>query len=274
MSGGRFDATVHRLRPTLWPLLWAHAFTGFLVAAHSGAGNGSLSFWLRGLVAGGVWAVLLGGPAAGLTAAFGKPHEQETRSPAETPILAWTALGMILAGLIIAPVIHWSFLDVYLMGLILVICHATPPIQLGQFRLGALLTLALGFGALTLWSGYAAAGMGIEKMAMAGPYLGAFAFLSLAMQLLISRRQSPGAPILFGIALVGAFTCIALGFLTAGQRWHGATLFLPSLGAWTLLGLARYNPPRGRDYYVPALGLICLAWVLTDASLVMSILLG
>ena len=273
MSGGRFDATVHLLRPTLWPLLWAHAFTGFLIAAYSGIGNGSLSFWLRGLVAGGVWAVLLGGPAAGLTAAFGKPHGQETRSPSETPVLAWTSLGMIWAGLIIAPVIHWSFLDVYLMGLILVICHTTPPIQLRQFRLGTLLTLALGFGALTFWSGCAAAGMGIEEIAMAGPYLGTFAFLSLAMQLLMWRTRLRWAPVFFGAALAGAFACIGLGFFAAGQKWHAATLFLPALGAWTLLGLARYNPPRGRDY-VPALGLICLVWVLTDASLVMSILLG
>ena len=273
MNGGRFHATVHLLRPTHWPFLWMHAFAGFLVAALGSGGERVPAFWLSGLVAGGVWAVLLGGPAAGLTAAFSKPHEINGLSLNERPILAWTALGMIMAGLLLAAVINWFFFDVYLMGLVLVICHATPPIRLGQFQLGRLLTLALGLGALTFWSGCATAGMGFENIAWAGPYLGGFAFLTLALWILLRQLRVRWGPVLFGMSLVGTFACLSVGVVRVGQNWYALALFLPPLGAWTLLGVARFNPSSWREY-IPAVGLAGLAWVLTDASLVMGLLLG
>ena len=61
---------VSRFRPALWPFIWAHALAGFIAAHGKEALGLDADSWLQGLVAGGHWAVLLGGSAAALTAVF------------------------------------------------------------------------------------------------------------------------------------------------------------------------------------------------------------
>lgn len=80
MKSDDLSAMVSRFRPALWPFIWAHALAGF-VAAHGKETLGlDADSWLQGLVAGGHWAVLLGGSAAALASVFNEECGLRLRS--------------------------------------------------------------------------------------------------------------------------------------------------------------------------------------------------
>jgi hypothetical protein len=282
MKSGDISAIVSRFRPMLWPLIWAHAFAGFIAAHGKEALRLDADSWLQGLVAGGHWAVLLGGSAAALTAVFNEQAcegSYKSSQGSDTPqsairnpqsLLGWVALALMLIGLGSAPALDWWYFDVYLIGVILVVGYATPPLQLAGLRLGGIAAQAFGFGALTFYSGYAAGNDAAFPTVFSPLCLLGFIFLFVALQLALKPLSAKWGARLYWLFLAGAFGCLAAAELRLGNRFGTALLIVP-LAGWCVAGLRR---DRGQSEEPPlslaaALGL-CLA---TDAGVALTSLL-
>lgn len=286
MKSADISAMVSRFRPALWPFIWAHALAGF-VAAHGKEALGlDADSWLQGLVAGGHWAVLLGGSAAALAAAFntedgmqsaerGTPNGEThstPRSALDTPhsMLGWLALALLLIGLGTSPAIAWWYFDAYLVGVILVVAYAAPPLQLSALRLGGVAAQAFGYGALTFYSGYAASNDPAFRAEFSPLYLIGFILLFLALRLALKPHSAKWRAALYWLFLAGAFGCLAAAEIRLGNRLGTALLIVP-LAGWCVAGLRR-DPRRPDEPSLSAaagLGL-CLA---TDAGVALTSLL-
>ena len=158
MTRDTFSATVCGMRPSVWPLIWIHALTGFVLAHGRGMARLYPDQWLHGLVAGGVWAVCLGGAAIGLATLYrAVPRDERDAAdfPAQRPIaLGWAAAVLLLIGLAASPVLGWRFFDVYLVGVMLAVVTTVPPLALGRLVAGDFVLRAVGLGGLTLHAGY------------------------------------------------------------------------------------------------------------------------
>lgn len=294
MNRGSISAIILHFRPAVWPFVWAHCLTGFVVALGRDVNSLQFAGWLPGLVAGGAWAVFLVGPAAALTSVFGatpRESDDEASSPptASNPFLdsatparipsgtrpsgaaGWIALCLMLIGLVGAPAVAWEYFDAYLIGVVLATLHAAPPIRVGRFRTGSFLAQALGCGAGTFYAGYAAAGGPLRLPHTMVLTMLAFALLFLALRVLM-WRASGLAPWLYVVCVGGGFVCFGLAEVAMGGGWIAAALGVPALAAWALLGLARYaaGPPEQR---VPRLGAALGAWFVTDVAVALAALI-
>ncbi len=300
MKSGDIPAMVSRFRPALWPFIWAHALAGF-IAAHGKESLGlDADSWLQGIVAGGHWAVLLGGSAAAITAVFndncgmrsaecGLNEEKEAlqsaipipQSAIRNPqsLVGWAALALLLVGLGSSPAITWWYFDAYLIGVILIAAYAAPPLQLSGLRIGGIAAQAFGFGALTFYSGYAASNDPAFRAEFSPLYIFGFILLFVALQLAL-KPYSTKCPAphpahswgshLYWLFLAGAFGCLAAAELRLGNRFGTALLIVP-LAGWCVAGLRRdrADPEEPPLSMAAALGL-CLA---TDAGVALTSLL-
>lgn len=286
MKSADISAMVSRFRPALWPFIWAHALAGFIAAHGKEALGLDADSWLQGLVAGGHWAVLLGGSAAALTAAFneecGMPSEETLRTPhssldaphsaLDTPhsVLGWLALALLLIGLGSSPALAWWYFDVYLIGVILVVAYAAPPLQLSGLRIGGVAAQAFGYGALTFYSGYAASNDPAFRAEFSPLYLIGFILLFVALRLALKPPSAKWCACLYWLFLAGAFGCLAAAELRLGNRLGTGLLIVP-LAGWCVAGLRRDRGQPDEPPLSAAAGLgLCLA---TDAGVALTSLL-
>jgi hypothetical protein len=300
VKSGDIPAMASLFRPALWPFIWAHALTGFIAAHGKEALGLDADSWLQGLVAGGHWAVLLGGSAAALTAVFSGQCgvwtaecgvNEERQAPQSTILIphsalrnpqslaGWIALALLLIGLGSSPAITWWYFDAYLIGVILVAVYAAPPLQISGLRIGGIAAQAFGYGALTFYSGYAASNDPAFRTEFSPLYFGGFIGLFVALQLALkppaARCRAPypahsWGSWLYWLFLAGGFGCLAAAEIRLGNRFGTALLIVP-LAGWCVAGLRRdraqdENPPLSS---AAALGL-CLA---TDAGVALASLL-
>ena len=309
MKSADVSAMVSRFRPALWPFIWAHALAGF-VAAHGKEALGlDADSWLQGIVAGGHWAVLLGGSAAALTAVFNEEcgvrnaecgmqagehiaTNAESDSPASirtphsalrTPELPaphselrtprsvfWVALALMLVGLGTSPALAWWYFDVYLIGVILVAAYAAPPLQLSGLRVGGIAAQAYGFGALTFYSGYAASNDPAFRAEFSPLYLCGFILLFVALRLALKPPSAKWAFFLYWLFLASAFGCLGAAEIRLGNRFGTALLIVP-LAGWCVAGVRGNRDQAEEPPLSLAAGLgLCLA---TDAAVALTLLL-
>lgn len=276
MNGGGFSCTIHHLRPSVWPFVWAHCLTGFVIAVGKDVLALRPAGWLLGLVAGGTWAVFLGGPAAALTSVFAatppETEAQEGRISKPVPgSLGWAALCLMLIGLVGSPAITWGYFDAYLVGIVLIVLHAVPPIRVGRFRSGSFGVQAVGYGALTFYAGYAAAGGTFSLGRATTLTMLAFVLLFLAVRVLLWNESSGLMPWLYAICVMGSFACLGMAEVRLGGGWVSAALAVPPLAGWGILGLARYVG-RTQGERIPRLGAVLGIWLITDAAVVLVML--
>jgi len=281
---GRFSATVYHLRPTLWPFVWAHCLTGFLIAYGREAVRLPTVVWLQGLTASGVWAVLLVGAAGGIAAVFrAMPDESlevggassTMRAAAAAPVpaaLGWVAVCMFLLGMVISPAVTWRYFDAYLVGVVLAVIHSTPPIRLGRLPLGSLSLQLAGLVTLTFCAGIAAAPSGNVELSLVTPYLFAFVFLFIGLWTLFPPEPSRLMPLLYAVCVLGGFLCFGLAGAQMGKRWNALLLGLPPLAGWAILGLMRFCGRRTATQTPKLIYALCV-WLLTDAAVVLSALI-
>ena len=309
MKSADISAMVSRFRPALWPFIWAHAFAGFIAAHGKEALGLDADSWLQGLVAGGHWAVLLGGSAAALTAVFndncGIPNAdcgmpdgghadsqssirnpqsasakasadksaiRNPESPLRTPhfLLGWVAVALMLIGLGSSPALAWWYFDVYLIGVILVAAYAAPPLRLSGLRIGGIAAQAYGYGALTFYSGYAASNDPAFRAEFSPLYLCGFILLFVALRLALKPPSAKWAFCLYWLFLAGAFGCLAAAEIRLGNRLGTALLILP-LAGWCVAGVRGDRAQAQEPPLSVAAGLgLCLA---TDVGVALTLLL-
>lgn len=255
---------LHRLRPLLWLIIWAHCLTGYVIALASAGHSPAADDWLRGLAAGGIWTIALVAPALAIAGFF---NEQSAANEKHEGVLTWSALSLMLSGIIFALLISWEFFDIYLIGIAFTAVYAAPPVRLARWEETAWLSEAAGFAALSFFAGCAAAGG--FPFGMAAAYAAAFSILYCSLRLLLSKDDSRNGSLLFIIALGAGFIALGGSELWNGERWSVCLLSLP-LACWCLCGWGKCSGAFGRR---TAAGLGFGAWLLTDISVALTALL-
>jgi hypothetical protein len=263
-------STVTHFKPSWCIFLWIHCLTGFILAHRSTTLSVPLGRWLKVLLGTGLWAVCLGGAATGLVFTFRAFPQSRRWHQARTPAsLGWLAIGLLLMGAAVAPVIGWSFLDVYLIGvLITAVCAGLPErVRLGRNPLGSFAAQAAGHGALTLYAGYVLSQSPVLPWEPLKLYLIGFASLVLALRIILVPLDSRLLPVLYALFLVAAFACFGFAEAMIAGHWRLIMLVIPFL-AWCAVALS-----RRRGEQAAAVGLVLMAWFLTDLAVILLALL-
>ena len=273
MNGDSAAELVQPLRPFLWPAAWLHCLTGFIIASGRGALHLPAETWLTALVAGGLWAALLGGAATALAALFAVDLPAENAEAGTPEAVGWIAATMLVLGMILSPAVGWHYFEVYLTGILFLVAYATPPVRLGRFRVGWVALPALGYGALTLYAGWVAMRPNAVALRHVALYLAGFALLVAALRLLYWMTDSRLLWLLYALCVMGAFACLGTAGMRLSRQGWTLALLAPSLAACTLLGTARFLN-AGQRARVPRLALTLAAWILADLGVAVSALLG
>ena len=152
----RWVPYVQHLRLRGAPIVIAQMSVGFVLANGLHFTADALSRWLLAALS---WAVMGSGGTLALNSAFDKDEGDIAflHNPPKPPrLLALFALVVMVAGLIVARFIGLRFLVAYLICFVMSALYSVPPFRM-KSRPGAdMLISATGYGAMTVYSGWAA----------------------------------------------------------------------------------------------------------------------
>jgi len=264
-----FAATLHQLRPAWWLCLWAHFLLGSVFILGGRTPCLPFSKALEIAVSGGIWAVCLGGGAAGITAAF-TSRRTDIIGVGEAALHAgYAGLGLMLTGLVAAVTLSWWLFDVYLAGIIIVVIAATPPLRLARKPVSAAFCAAV-FAAITFYAGcVAVASLFSPDLPLTLALIG-FGFLVLAAFVVTEAPATRLTPALYLVCLTNALVCLGLAQFRLGRNWGIATLVIPFLG-WAVLGVYRYSG-KGKGLARPSSAAVIALCLLTDATIATSMI--
>jgi len=269
-------------RPRSWPIVAAHLAAGFLCSIATT--NGIISWWRLAAAAGG-WAVLLNGGTLALNSAFDKdtgPIGYLDKPPPIPRGLGLFGIVLIALGLLLATLISTDYLVAYSICTVMSVLYSCPPARLKSVPFADLAINCGGYGALTFYGGWAAAGapLGLEGgLSVAGFFMlfgGLYPLTQIyqiesdaasgdrTLAVFLGRRRS--------LWLSAAFTAAALVCFTAASAsgsWWRLVPLLPGGLFWCILlaaWLAGALDSREKDGMYKAL----YAWALTDIGLVIA----
>jgi 4-hydroxybenzoate polyprenyltransferase len=164
LLGPRLAYLLHT-RPAEWPIMAAHTALGYVLAVGlAGAARGErLGSALAGIAA---WVVGLNGGTLAINSAFDRDEGDIAylRAPPPPPKhLFGFGLGLMLAGLVVACALPRSYLAAYLICLVMSLLYSVPPIRLKAVAGADWLINMWGFGTLTPFAGWAAAGVPVSQ---------------------------------------------------------------------------------------------------------------
>jgi 4-hydroxybenzoate polyprenyltransferase len=164
LLGPRLAYLLHT-RPAEWPIMAAHTALGYVLAVGlAGAARGErLGSALAGIAA---WVVGLNGGTLAINSAFDRDEGDIAylRAPPPPPKhLFGFGLGLMLAGLVVACALPRSYLAGYLICLVMSLLYSVPPIRLKAVAGADWLINMWGFGTLTPFAGWAAAGVPVSQ---------------------------------------------------------------------------------------------------------------
>lgn len=265
-----FSVTMRHLRPACWLCLWVHFLLGSILILGKSTLDLPFANALGIIVAGGTWAICLGGAAAALSAVFSAPAragEEEKNVPA---YVGYVGMALMLTGLVAAVAFSWWLFDVYLAAIVLIVLCLVPPFRLARIPVTAALATAA-FAALSLYAGCVKVAALLRPDTSLSLAILGFVFLTFAVFAILETNSARAMPFLYIACLVNACTCLALAEFRRQQHWGIALLILPFAG-WALLGIERYSP-KGRATPRSRAGAAILLYLLTDAALGVSRLL-
>ena len=141
------------------PIVIAQMSVGFLLANGLHFTADTLSRWVLAALS---WAVMGSGGTLALNSAFDKDEGDIAflHNPPQPPrLLAPFALVVMAIGLVIALLINMRFVVAYLICFVMSVLYSVPPFRM-KTRPGAdMLISATGYGAMTVYSGWAAMDM-------------------------------------------------------------------------------------------------------------------
>ena len=149
-------------RPRAWPIVTAHMTVGLILAHGLRFDALILQQWLLAALA---WGILGNGGTLAINSAY--DHDEGDigyldNPPPAPPHLVWFSLVLLALGLIPSAMLGTSFLIAYVISFIMSMLYSVPPVRL-KARAGLdVLINSIGFGALTIFAGWAATSRPIQ----------------------------------------------------------------------------------------------------------------
>ena len=291
LLGPRLDYLLHT-RPMEWPIVAAHTTVGYLLAV--GLGNAFRSERLGPALLGiGLWVVCLNGGTLALNSAFDRDEGDIAylRQPPVPPAgLAWFGLGLMLAGLLGCLALPAPYRVAYALCVALSVLYSMPPFRLKAVPGADWVINMWGFGTLTPYAGWAAAGLPVGPVGALillsfCPLFAALYPLTQLYQLEEDAQRGDrtlalwlgagrslvvaAAAALASFALLGA--AAARSAWPAAERWRWVPLLVAGaawllvLGQWLRRHSRMSSPDHQRGMYRAL-----LAWAVTDLAVVLA----
>jgi len=279
---------IRHLRPLSFPVVALHLATGF-VAAHGKAVPAlGVMDWCALAASAGIWTVLLNGGTLALNSHFDTDEGDIGylfNPPPKPPRLLAFSLALLTLGLALSALLGRRFLAAYGICLTMSLLYSIPPMRLKARAGWDLLINCSGYGALTIYAGWAAAQKSLT--ASAAFLCAGFFFLFMCLYPLtqiyqieedtrhgdrtlavrLGRRRSLWlalTALCAGFALLAGYAATAPG----GRKWRALGLAI-SLAAWAavlapwLVRREGYPEKRGMYRALWAWGLTNVAVALT-----------
>jgi len=274
------------LRPRAWPIVGAHMTVGLLLAIGSNFTPDILSRWGTAILA---WAILGNGGSLAINSVFDKDAGDigYLDDPPLIPrYLLRFSLVFLVLGLLVASTLGNRFLLAYVICMVLSLVYSVPPLR-AKARAGFdVLINSIGYGALTIYAGWAAMDQPFEPPII-NVVLG-FLFLfagfypltqiyqmgedrergDTTLALLLGKRNA----LIFSIITVGiAFVFFIGEVLARNWSFRSAGIFL-SLFLWGVVLLPWLKRYREVDMNYEQGGFYRALWVwaITDLSIVLA----
>jgi 1,4-dihydroxy-2-naphthoate octaprenyltransferase len=277
---------VLHMRLRAFPLVVGHVSAGVLLASQGSFVPRQVAQWL--------WAALLwSGFGHSGTLAFNSAFDRDVgdigylSNPPTVPRYLWL-FGLVLIGLgaLGAALLPLQYLLAYLLCTAMSIAYSVPHIRIKAHAGADVLNNALGYGALTIYGGWAALGRAFDPTiwtVLAGFFCLAAAAYPLTQIYQYDEDLQRGDRTLV-IALGKrrsliwslCFTPLAFGFFLGAARLYHPTLWswalLPAFAAWMSVLVPWAVRPKG---YPEQKGMYrgLLAWALTDLAVVLALVL-
>jgi 4-hydroxybenzoate polyprenyltransferase len=274
------------MRLRAFPLVVAHFSAGALLAGELRFTPRVLWQWVAGAL---LWAGFGHSGTLALNSAFDKDQGDigYLSDPPPVPRRLWLfGLALLLLGAIGSAFLPYQFFLVYLACTVMSIAYSVPPIRLKALAGADVLNNALGYGALTLYGGWAALGReldGLILLVLAGFFCLASAAYPLTQIYQYEEDRARGdRTLVIALGKRGAlrwslsFAIVALVFLGAATLQYGRTPWAAALLATFAGWLSVLIPWNTRlEAYPEQKGMYraLSAWALTDLSVVLALLL-
>jgi len=276
------------LRPRAWPIVAAHLSVGFFLANGFSFTSEAIYRWFLAMLA---WAVLGNGGTLAINSVFDRDDGDIgylNDPPAPPRHLLTFSLVLMLAGLPVAALLGHRFLIAYVVCVIMSLLYSVPPIRLKARAGFDVLINSAGFGALTLYAGWAAMGRSFEPPII--NVVTGFFFLfagfypltqiyqmvedsrrgDVTLALLLTKRGA----LLFAMATVGIAFTLFLGEVWTRYRQPRSIGILVALVLWGVLLLPWYRRRDTVDEVYEQSGFYRALWVwaITDLSIVLAMM--
>jgi 4-hydroxybenzoate polyprenyltransferase len=277
---------VLHMRLRALPLVVGHVSAGVLLASEGTFSPRQVAQWIAGAV---IWAGFGHSGTLALNSAFDLDEGDigYLTDPPPVPRYLWLyGLALIVAGALVALLLPPVYLSAYLLCTAMSIAYSVPPIRLKAHAGADVLNNSLGYGALTLYGGWAAMGRALDPTiwtVLAGFFSLAAAAYPLTQFYQYEEDRARGdrtlvialgkqRSLLWSLAFVSVAFCFFVG---ASRLYHPTPwswVLLPAFAVWIwvlvpwLAQLKTYPEKKGMYR-----GL--LAWALTDLAVVLALIL-
>lgn len=290
LPGDGYSYVLH-FRPREWPIVAAHALSGFLLALP--LGSEVAARWPQALFGIAVFVLLLNGGTLAINSAFDRDEGDigylDAPPPPPKHLFAVGMGAMLLGQLLSLVLLPAAFALVYGACLVLSVLYSVPPFRWKAVAGLDLVINALGFGTLTAFAGWTLAGVALQPWAVAVlvgfcPLFAALYPLTQLYQYDEDRRRGDRTlalvlgmrrSLLFAVVMVLLAFALLLGGLRAGPTGALWLLALLPLVAWLailLRWLARH-PTMSPSEHKRGMYHALRAWALTNAAVLAAVLI-
>ncbi len=275
------------LRPRAWAIVAAHMSVGFLLANGFGFTADAIRRWLVATLA---WAVLGNGGTLSINSVFDRDEGDIgylDEPPPPPRYLLPFSLAFLMLGWALAATLGYRFLVAYTISLLMSLLYSVPPFRVKARAGFDVLINSTGYGALTLYAGWAAMDRPLEPP-IVNVVVGFFFLFAgfypltqiyqmaedlrrgdVTLALLLKKRNV----LLFAMAAVTIAFAFMLGEVWMRYRQLRSTGILVALTLWGVVLLPWYRRRDEVDEAYEQRGFYHALWVwaVTDLSIVLAL---